>query len=637
MLTEIGWKFPSTGGGPEFGINDAGIVTYDGSPLSSLAREVIQNSVDERQSEAKPVRLHFVIRRVPLSAFAGAELADHIDQCLAYWPKDDKAQTILQTARDLLQADHLDLLGIIDENTGGLHDDKWRMLVKMNGASHKESAGSAGSFGVGKAAPFAVSPLRTVFYWSAFPDCNGELQEQFQGKAVLASHKYDYEDGQGEVTTINVGYYGATDNCEPVNEHIPSKFRHLDADGNPVQGTAIWVGGFDRDHIDGEEDGGSWQHAIKLSVVENYFYAIGNGDLEVTLEPPIGSKADDREWRLNRHTLAYHFDQLAARGKDESEIDEQVERSRLYWELMDGAKPTDEMKQERHGIKGAKLWIGTEASLPGRELPNRVALIRKGGMLITDEQQRFRFRNLQDYAAVCLIEDPASNALLKKMENPRHDQFEHERIAGHQEREQGKRALESLREWIRLALKEAAPIEQPPVNQELQEMLQFLWTEDDGALPNEESLGVVQDVIKKPKSVRRITWRGEEVEEIDDDEEAGGGSGPGKRKKKKRTTTRNVGPLLEVENVRFVPDPQDPRRAELRFQATENGAFELKVEEAGDERGIPRDDVTCTFNGKPISEDHPEQLERGERYVLYLKGEAPLHQAAWQVNVREQK
>ena len=190
-MTNVGWKFPRTDGGMESGINDAGIVTFDGAPLSSLAREVIQNSVDERDDPTKPVHITFELQDIFASEIGGRELAQHLDECIGDWGSDQKAREALQRARTVLDNEKISFLGVLDRNTTGLADEKWRGLVKMTGASFKRSEGAGGSFGVGKAAPFTVSPLRTVFYWSAFRE-QDRLVEQFQGKAVLVSHSHDF-------------------------------------------------------------------------------------------------------------------------------------------------------------------------------------------------------------------------------------------------------------------------------------------------------------------------------------------------------------------------------------------------------------------------------------------------------------
>ena len=94
---------------------------------------------------------------------------------------DDKARTMFTEASRLLRRSRLPYLRVADRNTTGLHDRHWRALVKMQGASVKEKRGAGGSHGIGKNAPFAVSPLRTVYYWTRFGEGDRSV-EQFQGK-----------------------------------------------------------------------------------------------------------------------------------------------------------------------------------------------------------------------------------------------------------------------------------------------------------------------------------------------------------------------------------------------------------------------------------------------------------------------
>ena len=63
MKEGIGWKFPSSGGGAVAGFNDSGIETYMGKPFESLAREVIQNSLDARTS-LYPVTVSFELQKI---------------------------------------------------------------------------------------------------------------------------------------------------------------------------------------------------------------------------------------------------------------------------------------------------------------------------------------------------------------------------------------------------------------------------------------------------------------------------------------------------------------------------------------------------------------------------------------------
>ena len=165
-MADIDWRFPSTGGGIEAGINDAGIVTFDGAPLASLAREVLQNSVDARDSGANPVHVAFEIRDVDRATFGAKRLAEHVASCAQEWLHDTKASRTFKTAKELLGRQALPVLGIIDSNTTGLAGEAWRGLVKMTGASFKSSEAAGGSFGVGKAAPFTPAVLILMsFRW----------------------------------------------------------------------------------------------------------------------------------------------------------------------------------------------------------------------------------------------------------------------------------------------------------------------------------------------------------------------------------------------------------------------------------------------------------------------------------------
>src|SRR5579862_2510684 len=46
LKRSIGWNFPANDDGQENGLNDPGIETFKDHPLTSLAREVLQNSSD---------------------------------------------------------------------------------------------------------------------------------------------------------------------------------------------------------------------------------------------------------------------------------------------------------------------------------------------------------------------------------------------------------------------------------------------------------------------------------------------------------------------------------------------------------------------------------------------------------------
>lgn len=197
-MNEIGWSFPPTNGGRVDGFNDPGIATFNGAPLSSLARETIQNSPDAR-SQLGPVDVSFELFKLGVNdEFGRDELDESIGLCIeeAGRASDGKARNTLENARKILANKEVPVLRISDSKTTGLQGDLWKALVKMQGLSQKGSETAGGSHGVGKYAPFAVSPLRTVFYWSCFEE-DGKKIERFQGKAVLMSHESDAGETQG--------------------------------------------------------------------------------------------------------------------------------------------------------------------------------------------------------------------------------------------------------------------------------------------------------------------------------------------------------------------------------------------------------------------------------------------------------
>ena len=185
MRDRIGWHFPPTGGGRVDRFNDPGIAHFDGNPLVSLARETIQNSLDAKAGSG-PVEVSFEIEGIDRQDSLGRdELAAAVTACLdELGDDDDKARTMLNHAAELLGRDRLPYLRVRDENTTGLRRGHWKALVKWQGESVKETRSAGGSHGIGKYAPFAVSPLRTVFYWTRFEEGTAS-RELFQGKAVL--------------------------------------------------------------------------------------------------------------------------------------------------------------------------------------------------------------------------------------------------------------------------------------------------------------------------------------------------------------------------------------------------------------------------------------------------------------------
>ena len=169
MSNEIGWRFPPTSGGRVDGLNDPGIAHFTGSPLVSLARETIQNSLDASLTLDTPVHVSFELITVRPESIGRDELAQAIDSSRQAAGDDSIATAALTAAADSIRLGTIPCLRVSDRDTTGLRGDQWRAIVKMQGVSQKPTMkGAGGSHGIGKYAPFAVSTLRTVFYWTCW-------------------------------------------------------------------------------------------------------------------------------------------------------------------------------------------------------------------------------------------------------------------------------------------------------------------------------------------------------------------------------------------------------------------------------------------------------------------------------------
>lgn len=94
MINE--WNFPHNGYGQVRGVSDAGIETFTGTEIQSLAREICQNSLDAAvEGSNATVRVDFEQYRIPSSGIPGYEqYASKIKKAYDYWSKKNSEKTI---------------------------------------------------------------------------------------------------------------------------------------------------------------------------------------------------------------------------------------------------------------------------------------------------------------------------------------------------------------------------------------------------------------------------------------------------------------------------------------------------------------------------------------------------------------
>ena len=116
------WYFPSTDGGQRNGINHAGIETFSGSPLKSLAREICQNSLDAVRDTDQPCKLEFSFFQIPTEKIPGyTEVSSTIKDMERFWKKstDPKIKNFLEKAKKVLNGKEVSVARISDFNTTG--------------------------------------------------------------------------------------------------------------------------------------------------------------------------------------------------------------------------------------------------------------------------------------------------------------------------------------------------------------------------------------------------------------------------------------------------------------------------------------------------------------------------------------
>ena len=639
MANSVGDFLPPTEGRVD-GFNDPGIAHFSGFPYSSLARETIQNSLDARDRHDEPVHVSFEMIELSPDELGQAELSAAIEACGNEVDSDDPAQSELIRAQEVLALNEVPFLRVSDRNTTGLRGKHWRTLVKMQGASFKaDLEGAGGSFGIGKYAPFAVSALRTVFYWTCFEE-DGMIHERFQGKCVLMSHQHDGTEVQG------TGFYGLRDGCVEMETSIPDCFRLASQKSHPVFGTSLVIAGF--------MEARDWRRRVASSVIENFFYAIDRGQLKVLIEP---GDDDGDLFEIDDATLGNCF--FALMGERSDSEDERAEggnslsQAKAFWAISDADATAIEKQDQDFGH--CRLWIRVEEGLP-----SRVGFVRRTGMLVTTQQRNLiRFPGFRDFAALCVFEDPAGNEFLRRMENPRHNQFEPDRLP-EADRRKGRRALKRITDWIRSEVRKQAGPPEGGRSTVLSELATYLpdlqpdepfedtCRENDGT--GEPGFGERVTLALKP--IRRPAPPTLPIDEDSneygdgDGSDTGGAGGGGTDANQGSEGTGGVGEGegqggtggrggrrpresgIPISGVRILSIAGQENCYQLSFRSGGEGVVRLELEEAGDSTTIRRGDIRAVAEG--VSLDRVS-LHEGRRATVDITADAPIGQRAWRL------
>lgn len=477
-MTDIDWVFAPTGGGDVTGVNDPVTTTFKGDLSYHLARESIQNIIDAHDPRQKgpAVAVFEVTERQPDQLLLNSTYKKVLTGCRDFNKNNKDAVQFYNSALFKIEHNHfIRVLRIRDYNTVGLtgededRDGNYFQLMKAVGDSSK-SGSKGGSFGLGKGAYYAASSFRTI--------CVSSMHDKdkyvFQGKARLSSYRdpASYEMMQGN------GCFGLPEGQKPVRDlsMIPASFRRDE------MGTDFYVLGF----IDDEE---KWQKQMMKSVLNNFWYTISRGNLEVT----IGHQAVNRS-NLEMY-LKEHF--------DESQPDKNKIPNPWPYYLAYTSSEHKVFNETLPVLGKVKLYV-----LMKDDYPQKVVYMRQTGMVI----QKKGIGSVNPYVAVFVCDDDEGNLILRKMENPEHNEWNKENAQESAYAEKAILAEDELRDFVKRSLNALSDSEMPAASRigELEDYLYLPGDQDLGSA----SAGFSGQPIDKPSDTETGNFLNKTGEEV---------------------------------------------------------------------------------------------------------------------------
>jgi len=577
------WDFPSNGGGETDGFNNSSIDTFIGRRVFSLIRETIQNSMDARAFSDKPVRVSFTLDEVTKNNATGIpELLPFLTMASKtaqnqHGQEHPGTRFFKRASEILMNSKTIVFFGIHDFQTTGLtgptesregKPGAWLALVKGSGLSIKNNPGSLGSFGHGSKAPFAISQIRTVFYFSKILETSKE-ELRFQGKSILQS----MEMGNGEMTQ-GTGYFGHKNRCMPlIDNEIPEWAAHLRDNAGTGTGTSLLVPFPDL----GSKPEEFWRD-IKISILSNFYYAILNGNLEIGLGSLGG---------INALNVKESLDNLLLELSTQSD-----ENSQELKEDLRSAITIQYPSIEKNGTListsfGEVNWF----MRIGQDIEWRtVGVARQNGMLISR-----RAKNLEKFTGtkpfdmfICVVGEKGSQ-ILRAAENPAHTDFEFDRITDPTDRKKKFKEYSEFTKEIRELIRSHAAIDASAevFTADLDDFFGGFNSPADDMGESEKSLDLV---VSKPRRVSYSPGTPLKIggEGIDDGGEGSSEGGPENTSTGGKVNNRTYGKTggvkqsvgLEVFDPRIVR--KDNSFVEIYFTPSVKHAFQFALYRSGE-------------------------------------------------------
>ena len=419
------WHQPLDTSDNIIGINDSSYYTFRDSRYEGLAREILQNSIDEQLDKEKPVLVEFSLTEVKTK-----DIPDYKNYKSLYengyksWKNDNQpnGKVFFEEALNTLSKDKIKVMRISDFNTNGVIGSQtteilsanditpWNNLLKSEGSSSKGDT-QGGSFGIGKNATFANSILRTVFY-STY---DKENVKSYEGVAKLATVFKSNERLSAKC------YYGEIQNDK--SNAIRGLLEFTDYERFEY-GTDIYILGFEEDDF--------WDIRMIKTILSDFIIPIHNNDLEVNMNGEIISKE-------TLPTLYKKYLEYCNNNRKKS-IGTEIQSSKNYYEVITSSE-TLEFDYDIKNLGKAHLKV-----LYNPDFERKILRTRETGMKLFDAGG---VSSTIGFSGIVTLEGVELNKLFREMENPAHTKWSADNIANQERRKLGEATRKALNRWMR--------------------------------------------------------------------------------------------------------------------------------------------------------------------------------------------
>ena len=448
------------------GAQNAIVAHFKKSPFSALIRESIQNSLDQPAFDDKPVRVEYSFGRIQASEYPNFfELVDHIKGIKDFFSDRPKAiemaNRMLEAFQTHLNNQRMPYIKVSDYNTTGMQyredgfgKSPFTSFLRRAGDSLKNSTGSGGSYGFGKAAYFNISPIRTILVSSKTD--KGEYF--FEGGSMLTDHKFN-----GDVKSF-YGFYDDNNGVRPISlyEDIPERFRREE------QGTDFFIMGVNATDLHRKE---AYREMVEATL-RNFWLAIFHNKLVV--------KIGDEE--INKENLSEMMEAYFSSERDDNNRKYDY-NPRPYYDAVRNA-----------GLNSSHILITKTIPVLGevnlfikkvKDAKDKVAYLRSPRMLVFSQQ----FTTSYGCYCVFFCNNPVGNELLRDLENGAHKEWDSSNMEDNPSL--GRDALTAIKEFISQSLEEVFATDSDiPLG--ISGLEEFLYIEDD-MLPSED-----EDIKENP-------------------------------------------------------------------------------------------------------------------------------------------